>query len=151
MPPGIFSTLFHHPGHLDDAEPWLIRWAKVFVGGAGIKHEMNIIMNTTKYIAAFAAVALVAGVAFAYAGTEKDDANTQCEHHTAAAGCHMMKAESASCPMHAAKTESEPMSCCHKETASGCPMHAEAKPATAGCHGDHAADAKEAPAHAGHH
>jgi hypothetical protein len=108
-------------------------------------------MNTSKWIAVLAGVALVTGVAIAGA---KSDAT---EHKGMGMSCGMMaKGEMENCPMHAAKAEAEPMGCCQKEEANpaSCPMHAEAKAAAPSCHGDHAAaapDAKEAPAHAGHH
>ena len=106
-------------------------------------------MNTSKWIAVLAGVALVAGAAIAGA---KSDAT---EHKGMSCGM-MAKGEMENCPMHAAKAEAEPMGCCQKEEAkpAGCPMHAETKAAVPSCHGDHAAaapDAKEAPAHAGHH
>ncbi|MGV3757683.1 MAG: hypothetical protein ACO1QS_20065 [Verrucomicrobiota bacterium] len=101
-------------------------------------------MNTSKWIVAFAGVALVAGVAIAGATRETDSGS-----------CHqaVAKADTENCPMHAAKAEHKPMGCCEKPAVepAGCPMHAEAKPAAASCHGGDSATAKDAPAHAGHH
>lgn len=96
-----------------------------------------------------AGVALVTGVAIAGAKQET------VAHKGMSCGM-MAKGEMENCPMHPAKAEAQPTGCCQKEEAkpAGCPMHAEAQAAAPSCHGDHAAaapDAKEAPAHAGHH
>lgn len=101
-------------------------------------------MNTSKWIVAFAGVALVAGVAIAGATRE-----------TESSSCHQAAAQTAMehCPMHAAKAEAKPIGCCEKPATepAGCPMHPQAKPATASCHGGDSAAAQDAPAHAGHH
>lgn len=107
-------------------------------------------MNTSKWIVAFAGVALVAGVAMA--GATRDTDSGSC-HQAAVMACGMTaKADTESCPMHAAKAETKPMGCCEKPAVepAGCPMHAEAKPA-ASCHGADSAAAKDAPAHSAHH
>ncbi len=107
-------------------------------------------MNTSKWIVAFAGVALVAGVAIA--GATRDTDSGSC-HQTAAMACGMTaKADTENCPMHAAKAESKPMDCCEKPAVepAGCPMHAEAKPAAASCHGGDSAPAKDTSAHAHH-